>query len=498
MSKTDVLKETDKPSGKKAPKGGFTEQFDAEPAKNKKNKKKKKGIRLWQLFIIVVLLTLTLVYFGGVLYFSKHFTPNSYMNGYNVGMCSVKEVEDKLALDRESYELNVYYIGGEEKLKVGQGSLRTEFAAPVEDSLKLQNPFLWLGNIFSKDEFKAGYVAKFDKGILREYINGLEFMDVDQMRPSKNATVEMKDGEVVVTKAEQGNRLDIERTYEVIEQAINENAHSVDLYAYGCYVPPELTEDSPEIKELVRKCEDFLDLQCAVCFGDYKYIIPRDELSKIGYLSSNGTIQISQNNVESLTNRLYDKYATLEHPRIFTTHYGRVVTIEDGYYGWEFDPESLFSELYYSLTQKTDFEITPDFSSVGYYMDENGDIGNTYVEVDLSGQHVWMYVNGTIVAEADCVSGMYPSMTTPAGIYPIDHKSSPAKLVGENKEYETVVQYWIQFYPGIGLHDATWRGAFGGNIYTYDGSHGCVNLPYDAVATMYEYAEDGMPVILYW
>ena len=496
MSKTDVLKSNDEENIKadKDKELSFTENVDDKAV----NKKEKKGIRGWQVALIVVFLTLALIYFVGVLYFSKHFLPNTYMNGYNVGMCSVEEVENKLAVDRESYELSVYYIGGEVKLKPGIGSIRSEFATPVEDSLELQNPFLWVGGLFTKDEFKAGYVAKYDKGLLREYINSLEFMDVEKMTSSKNASVKMEDGEVVVTKAEQGTRLDIAKTYETIEKAINENAPAIDLYATGCYTPPELTEDSPEIKEQVKKCEDYLNLQCAVCFGDYKYYIPKDELSNIGYLGNDGEIHISSNNVESLANRLYDRFATLEHPRIFTTHSGRVVTIEDGYYGWEFDPEALFSDLYYNLSLKTDFEVIPDFSRTGFYMDEHGDIGNTYVEVDLSGQHVWMYINGTIVADADCVSGNYPNMTTPAGIYPIDHKSSPAKLEGENKEYTTVVQYWIQFYPGIGLHDATWRGAFGGNIYTYDGSHGCVNLPYDAVQTMYEYAQDGMPVILYW
>ena len=38
---------------------------------------------------------------------------------------------------------------------------------------------------------------------------------------------------------------------------------------------------------------------------------------------------------------------------------------------------------------------------------------------------------------------------------------------------------------GIGFHDATWRSAFGGNIYEYSGSHGCVNLPPNAAKSLY-------------
>ena len=54
------------------------------------------------------------------------------------------------------------------------------------------------------------------------------------------------------------------------------------------------------------------------------------------------------------------------------------------------------------------------------------------------------------------------------------------------------------FNGGIGIHDATWRSKFGGDIYKYDGSHGCINLPLSFAAQVYEIAEPGMPVLCYW
>ena len=55
----------------------------------------------------------------------------------------------------------------------------------------------------------------------------------------------------------------------------------------------------------------------------------------------------------------------------------------------------------------------------------------------------------------------------------------------------------MPFYDGQGLHDASWRTAFGGNIYQTNGSHGCVNLPPAVAATIYENIDTGTPVILY-
>ena len=50
-------------------------------------------------------------------------------------------------------------------------------------------------------------------------------------------------------------------------------------------------------------------------------------------------------------------------------------------------------------------------------------------------------------------------------------------------------------WDGQGLHDASWRSSFGGSIYSYNGSHGCVNLPVSFASQLYEEAKTGTPVI---
>ena len=52
-------------------------------------------------------------------------------------------------------------------------------------------------------------------------------------------------------------------------------------------------------------------------------------------------------------------------------------------------------------------------------------------------------------------------------------------------------------YNGQGMHDATWRSSFGGNIYKYNGSHGCVNMPLDKAGKLYKMTDNGVPVIVY-
>ena len=70
-----------------------------------------------------------------------------------------------------------------------------------------------------------------------------------------------------------------------------------------------------------------------------------------------------------------------------------------------------------------------------------------------------------------------------------------ATLRGEN--YETPVTYWMPFAGNVGMHDATWRSSFGGSIYKYSGSHGCINLPLDAAKVIFENVKKNYPVLVY-
>ena len=111
------------------------------------------------------------------------------------------------------------------------------------------------------------------------------------------------------------------------------------------------------------------------------------------------------------------------------------------------------------------------------------DYGNTYVEINLTAQHLYFYANGKLLVESDFVSGnAAKGWSTPAGAYSITYKQRNATLKGQG--YATPVSYWMPFNGGIGFHDATWQAYFGGDRYTYAGSHGCINMPLDAAATL--------------
>lgn len=125
------------------------------------------------------------------------------------------------------------------------------------------------------------------------------------------------------------------------------------------------------------------------------------------------------------------------------------------------------------------------------------DVGDTYIEISLDKQHMWYYKNGELIVSTDVVTGYKNVHDTPTGLYYVINKASPAELVGET--WDVWVNFWLGVtYDGIGIHDSTWRtGGYGGNIYTYDGSHGCINTPYDAIKKIYDNCKENTPIVIY-
>ncbi len=154
-------------------------------------------------------------------------------------------------------------------------------------------------------------------------------------------------------------------------------------------------------------------------------------------------------------------------------------------------------------------EATPDGHQVdadGVLIGELGCRPNPYqrtcIEVSIPEQQVYVYNGASLILQTPCVTGKVSAGTvTPAGNYAIQAKVRDKTLKGKNvdgSDYSSFVHYWMPFYNwSYGLHDASWRGRFGGEIYKTGGSHGCVNLPSDAAAAIFNFTYVGMPVFVH-
>lgn len=459
-------------------------------------KKKKKTAKIaW----IVSVSAVAAVYICGFIISSIFFYSNTKINGINVSGKNVTEAEKLIVDDMNTYTLEINFSNCTETVKVGDGGLSLSLEESMKDIKKKQKPYLWFMHFGKTYEYDVKFIASFNDNEMSEYLMSYDAMKKENMTKSKNASVDISSGVAQIIPDETGTELDTDSVCDVVKTALINCDASVDIAEAGCYVEADIKEDSPSIVSGYSAAEDFLSIDAVYDFAGYKISIPKEELAAMAYLDESGNLKISKDKVYEYAAKFAQQYTTVGTERKFKTHSGDIIGISGQYYGWIIDEEKEAEELYELICKKESFTKEPACEKKGYAMGEMNDIGNTYIEIDLTNQHLYYYVDGKLVLDNDIVSGwLYNpnNYKTPGGLFAMDNKAYKVDLVGAN--YRTPVTYWMGFNGGIGIHDATWRSRFGGDIYKYDGSHGCINLPLGFAAQVYEIADPGMPVLCYW
>ena len=236
-------------------------------------------------------------------------------------------------------------------------------------------------------------------------------------------------------------------------------------------------------------------MQIVYRFGDQTETLDGETISEWLVTLPDGSLSVNETPAKEYVAKLASKYDTFGMSRSFTTHDGKDIKISGGDYGYWMDKVQTRQELIAQILTGESAELTPVYYGTADNYGEN-DIGNTYVEINIGEQHLWVYKNGGQINDSDFVSGcLFKGNGTPEGTYAITYKERDSTLVGEG--YQSSVKYWMPFNGNIGLHDASWRDAFGGHIYYMNGSHGCINLPSEKAAEIYGQVEKGEAVVVY-
>ena len=202
--------------------------------------------------------------------------------------------------------------------------------------------------------------------------------------------------------------------------------------------------------------------------------------------------------VNEYLDKLKRKYDTEQGSVSFTTHKGVKMMISTQNCGWQMNIDMTRVSLEEGA-DKGEKIIDPAWNSGCIYSSTNG-VGKKYVEVSIEEQKVFLVENDEVIFETDCVTGTEGYTDTTKGVFQVQSKASPTTLKDEDKngnKYEQPVEYWIAFNGSQGMHDAIWRGEFGGQIYKTWGSHGCVNLPLESAKRIYDEVYVYYPVIVY-
>jgi len=441
------------------------------------------------------------VYLGGAAFYHSHFFYNTKMNGYDASNKTVEQVKTGVEDNASTYTLTLKERNNQsETITAQQISLKYANDNTIQDSLNKQNPFKWPLALIGKtgdEESPSAYT--YDKNTLKTLISQLNAVAGTSVVNAENAHPAYENGSIVIKNQVTGNQLNQNSLEKAVNKAIATGEKTLDLDQAGCYVAPTYGADSKEVASAKTVMDKYLSSVITYTFGDQKEVLDKNTFGPWLTVDDSMNVVVDRDQAAAYIKALADKYDTAWGAHSFTTSTGQAITVSGGNYGWEIDESSELDQLIPLIQAGTSTTREPAYvQTAKTRTGTNGDIGNTYVEVSISGQYMWFYKNGALVVGTPVVTGDATlGRGTPAGVYSLYGKQRNATLVGEN--YRTPVSYWMPFNGGVGIHDSWWRAGseYGGSTYLGNGSHGCVNTPTDAVATIYNGIEVGDPIVVY-
>lgn len=426
------------------------------------------------------------------------FFPNTMINGIAASGKTAEQVKEMIQSGMKGYILTLELRGGGSGQIAGEDiNLHAEYDGTLERLLAAQEPLKWGIHYKEGTTDTISTMVAFDKERLEEKLRTLECMDVTKTREPENAYLSdyITGTGYLVVPENPGNRLIDSRVLEGVQDAIMNLQPTLSLEELDAYEKAEITSDSPELNAKAEAWNRYTGVTVTYQFGDATERLDGDIIH--AWLSENeyGNIILDEEQLAAYVRELAEKYNTAYKEKRLKTSYGPTVTISKGNYGWRINQTAEVAALSEIIRSGTGQTREPIYSQMAASHGSQ-DYGDTYVEINLTAQHLFFYKNGSLLVESDFVSGSESrGWSTPSGAYPLTYKQRNATLKGEG--YATPVSYWMPFNGGIGMHDANWRSSFGGAIYKTGGSHGCINLPPEKARLIYENISSGMPVLCY-
>lgn len=460
---------------------------------------KKKG--LWiQLAVITVFLLLTGAYLAIGFYYQSGFSFGTYINGLYCTGKSVEEVNDEL---KNSYDTECLFVLDENsqvyKIPLASIEFSIDYTSQLEKLMQLQHPFSWGVNLLHFRQNTIQPTVTFDFVKLKEALDN-----------SGVAGSYAKENTVEIRKTEHGytlydgmvNVLDMNLVYKLVSDALEQNVTEVSLQ--NCFSDLPYTEEMQETLALFEKVDSFQQCQIVYDMGDANIALSPEIVCEWISLDENGDFLLTEEGelifreegaaefIETLC-ETYDTYGSV---RTFQTTEGRTVTIEGGTYGNKLDKQKEIAYLTEAFLQKKAEVHVPVYEKEAFCRGKN-DIGNTYIEIDMTRQMLYYYEQGELMLDCSVVTGnVRRGWSTPEGVNYVYNKQTDRVLRGPG--YASPVDYWMPVVKSVGIHDADWRTEFGADIYKTNGSHGCVNVPPNHMSLLYEMVEIGTPVVMFY
>lgn len=472
----------------------------------------RKILRFLLLFLLCGLLIGLAGYLGLSLYYRNNFSVNTWINGVYCTGKTLEQVNEEL-VNAEVASAELYVVDPDSaywEIDIQEAGIRLDYTAELKKYLQGEDAFYWMDHL--QENTSVELTSKWtvaDDEKFRIYFEQIPFI-ADELKKEYGVEVRLSEEGYYLWD---GNcqRLNLVRACDYVKECLAGGQTVVSLKEGGCYEDLQDDADDKSQRQLWRKICDFVEgcswIEYDMGAEKIKFtpalaaeFLEKEEKSDRPALDEEGNLIISEENVNQWVDELALAYDTYGTERDFLSTRGDVVKVKYCTYGTRLNVQAEKEYIWKALHEKPEDAgkepHIPAYSKEAYARGLD-DVGDTYIEIDLTQQRMYYYEDGEKILETDVVTGNLSwRLGTPEGIYYLYGKQRNRVLTGGN--VPAFVKYWMPINGGIGIHDASWRSEFGGEIYKTNGSHGCINTPTDIVAQLYEMTEVGVPAVVFY
>lgn len=445
--------------------------------------------------------------------YTDRFFEGTVINGIDVSGRTAEEAEEAILAAMKPYALDVIFredrkesIRGEEIGFHYTPGDEVERLLSEQDTEELYHRLRKGEDAAVPQTMTVTFPAAYDEQKLVYAVHSLPELQVASMKAAQNPRLTYQNAEYVVIAETEGTMLYPDRVTEAVLQAVAAGSETLDLRTVKGIYEGEGTQAAGLRKELQERA----DLLNELVPGSITYTLPHGETKVLDGPVMQTWLEkdaegvpyrdeyVWETHLQEYVEDLASSVDTVGMTRTFPATGLGDIKVSGGNYGYEVNQEEELEKLREELAAGAVVTREPVWAS-WETSEENNGFGSSYVEIDCSRQYMWIYVDGKVVLETDVVTGAPEGKTaTPAGTCLLMGKERDTELVGEYYEYRVGVSYWMPFNGGVGMHDAWWRGAFGGDIWLWDGSNGCVNMPTEMAAEAFDIVTYEMPIVVYY
>ena len=440
-----------------------------------------------------------MLYNYGYEYYADKFFIGTSINGVDVSNMTVEQAKEAMQDHVRDYVLEIVERDNKtEEIKGADLSFEYVDDGTIETLFDEQDTELWQYHLNKTREYDIDAGFTYDKTALEKKVNALDCLKTENVVKSVNATIALNDNGFYIVPEVVGRDPDKDKLLTAVNQALSTSNLTLDLEEAGVYNDPTVVSTDSKLLEQLDYNNNMLTTSVVYDFKDRQCVCDKSVFKDWLQINSDGSVTIDRNQAYAWVSLMGYETDTFALARDFTTSTGETIKLEGGGdYGWYLDKDDTTDQLLAHIYNGDVLVCDPDYVYTACDRGLN-DIGGTYVEVCIESQTLWCYKDYQLVVTTPVITGnVSTGHATPSGsVWAIDGKKTDFNFT----QFASSCKYWLPFNDEVGLHDASWQAAenYTTTYYLTGGSHGCVNMPEEAAAKVFEVMEIGYPVVVYY